>query len=106
MKQLLLREGVRLVTLTGAGGSGKTRVGLQVATDLIDEFPGGVYFVALAPITDPGPSLQRSRRFLESGTRAASPWPRLCRTIYGSWYTHRRCSSSTTSSTCSMQLRW
>ena len=54
VKQLLLREGVRLVTLTGAGGSGKTRVRLQVATDLIDEFPGGVYFVALAPITDPG----------------------------------------------------
>jgi predicted ATPase len=53
VKQLLLREGVRLVTLTGAGGSGKTRVGLQVATDLIDEFSGGVYFVALAPITDP-----------------------------------------------------
>ena len=54
VKQLLLREGVRLVTLTGAGGSGKTRVGLQVATDLIDGFPGGVYFLALGPITDPG----------------------------------------------------
>ncbi len=54
VKQLVLREGVRLVTLTGAGGSGKTRVGLQVAMDLIDEFPGGLYFLALAPITDPG----------------------------------------------------
>jgi hypothetical protein len=54
VKQLLLREGIRLVTLTGAGGSGKTRVGLQVASDLISQFPGGVYFVALAPITDPG----------------------------------------------------
>jgi predicted ATPase len=54
VKQLLLREGVRLATLTGAGGSGKTRVGLQVASDLISQFPGGVYFVALAPIIDPG----------------------------------------------------
>jgi predicted ATPase len=53
VKQLLLREGVRLATLTGAGGSGKTRLGLQVVTDLVDKFPGGVYFIALASIADP-----------------------------------------------------
>jgi len=53
VKQLVLRDGVRLVTLTGAGGSGKTRLGLQVATDLVDKFPGGVYFIALASIADP-----------------------------------------------------
>ena len=54
VKQLLLRESVRLVTLTGAGGSGKTRLGLQVATELTSQFPGGVYFVVLSAITDPG----------------------------------------------------
>ncbi len=41
------------MTLTGAGGSGKTRLGLQAASEVMDEFPGGVYFVALASITDP-----------------------------------------------------
>ncbi|HJR79510.1 MAG TPA: adenylate/guanylate cyclase domain-containing protein, partial [Anaerolineales bacterium] len=49
----LLSEG-RLVTLTGPGGSGKTRLGLQVAGETLGQFPGGVFFVALAPINDPG----------------------------------------------------
>ena len=44
----------RLVTLTGAGGSGKTRLSLQVASELLEQFQAGVFFVALAPITDPG----------------------------------------------------
>ena len=47
----LLRE-QRLVTLTGPGGTGKTRLSLKVATDLAGEFRDGVYFVPLAPITD------------------------------------------------------
>jgi predicted ATPase/class 3 adenylate cyclase len=48
----LLANGTRLVTLTGAGGSGKTRLALQVAADLSDEFSDGVFFVPLAPVQD------------------------------------------------------
>jgi predicted ATPase/class 3 adenylate cyclase len=46
----LLRDGARMVTLTGPGGSGKTRLGLQVAAEVSDEFPGGVFFVPLADV--------------------------------------------------------
>ncbi len=43
----------RLVTLTGSGGTGKTRLSLQVAADLLDQFPDGVWFIELAPLTNP-----------------------------------------------------
>jgi predicted ATPase/class 3 adenylate cyclase len=42
----------RLVTLTGVGGTGKTRLSLQVSADLIDEYSDGVWFVQLAPLSD------------------------------------------------------
>jgi predicted ATPase/DNA-binding XRE family transcriptional regulator len=44
----------RLVTLTGSGGIGKSRLSLQVATDLVDAFPDGIWFIELAPLRDPG----------------------------------------------------
>jgi predicted ATPase/class 3 adenylate cyclase len=43
----------RLVTLTGSGGTGKTRLSLQVAADLLDQFPHGIWFVELAALADP-----------------------------------------------------
>lgn len=43
----------RLLTLTGAGGSGKTRLALQVATDLLEEFEHGVWWAELASLSDP-----------------------------------------------------
>jgi predicted ATPase/class 3 adenylate cyclase len=42
-----------LITLTGSGGVGKTRLSLQVASQLLNEYPNGVWLVELAPITDP-----------------------------------------------------
>ncbi len=49
----LLQDSARLVTLTGPGGTGKTRLSLQVAADLLDEFEHGVFLVELASVADP-----------------------------------------------------
>ncbi len=46
-------RGPGLLTLTGAGGSGKTRLALQAAGELLHDYPDGVFFVELSPITDP-----------------------------------------------------
>lgn len=50
----MLRNGARMVTLTGAGGIGKTRLALEVGRELAGSYRDGVHFVPLAPVTDPG----------------------------------------------------
>jgi predicted ATPase/class 3 adenylate cyclase/tRNA A-37 threonylcarbamoyl transferase component Bud32 len=52
-RNLMSQAEVRLLTLTGPGGTGKTRLGLQLAAELSEEFPDGIFFVPLAPIANP-----------------------------------------------------
>src|SRR5262245_35291168 len=71
-RTLLLRKDVRLLTFTGAGGTGKTRLALQVAADTAQAFSSGVFFVALASIRDPSlvaPTVMQTLGAYELGTR-------------------------------------
>ena len=53
-QELLLCADVRLVTVTGPAGIGKTRLALQIASGLVEHFSSGIYFVPLATVGDPG----------------------------------------------------
>jgi predicted ATPase/class 3 adenylate cyclase len=57
--------GIRLVTLTGVGGTGKTRLAIEVGSILRHDFPGGVYVVPLATVTDATQVLQRIAQALD-----------------------------------------
>jgi predicted ATPase len=53
VRGLLLEPEVRLVSLTGPGGTGKTRLAMQAAAEASDDFPDGVFWIPLAPLRDP-----------------------------------------------------
>ena len=75
-----LLAGSRLLTLTGPGGSGKTRLSLQLAVKVASGFPDGVYFVALAPVGNPDLVLSSIAQGIGLGDVGDRPLlDRLCR---------------------------
>src|SRR4029077_728071 len=75
VKRLL--QATRLVTMTGVGGIGKTRLALEVAADLLDAYPEGVWLVELAALADPEQVPRAVARVLGIREDASRPLPEL-----------------------------
>lgn len=65
LKEMVQRNDVRLITLLGPGGTGKTRLSLQVAQESLEHFPNGAFFVPLADDTDANQFVSRVAQQLE-----------------------------------------
>jgi predicted ATPase/class 3 adenylate cyclase/Tfp pilus assembly protein PilF len=71
-REILSRPEVQIVTLTGAGGSGKTRLAIQIAAELVAGFPDGVHFCPLASISDPGLVILTVAQMVDADQQAGS----------------------------------
>ena len=72
-RQQLVRAEVRLLTLTGPPGVGKTRLAIELGTSVVDEFADGVQFVDLSPLSDPRLVIEAITRQLGLGDVGREP---------------------------------